>query len=145
MKVQEIMSADPACCISASTVEEAARLMAEHDCGEIPVVDSGRKPLGVVTDRDIACRAVAQGKGPRTPVHEIMSSPAITVSPDMELDECCQIMEHNQIRRVPVVDAQGGCCGMVAQADLARRAPANMVAEVLRDVSVPGGAVQHAI
>lgn len=123
MKVRDIMSADPACCAPVSTLEDAARLMTEHDCGEIPVIDSGRKPLGVVTDRDIACRAVAKGKGPDTPVQEVMSTPAITVSPDTDIDECCRIMEANQIRRVPVVDAQGGCCGMVAQADFARRGP----------------------
>lgn len=135
MKVQEIMSADPTCCAAVSTVDEAARLMAEHECGEIPVVDSGHKPLGVVTDRDIACRAVAKGKGPDTPVREIMSSPAITVSPDTDIDECCRIMEANQIRRVPVIDAQGGCCGIVAQADLARRGSEKMTAELVRDVS----------
>jgi len=137
MKVKEIMSSDPACCAPAASVEEAARLMAERDCGEIPVVDSGHKPLGVVTDRDIACRAVAKGKGPNTPVKEIMSSPAITVSPDTDIDECCRVMEANQIRRVPVVDAQGGCCGMVAQADFARRGSEKMTAELVRDVSQP--------
>lgn len=137
MKVQQIMSADPACCAPVATVEEAARLMAEHDCGEIPVVDSRHKPLGVITDRDIACRAVAKGKGLDTPVQDVMTSPAITVSPDTSIDECCRIMEANQIRRVPVIDAQGGCCGIVAQADLARRGPDKMTAELVRDVSQP--------
>lgn len=59
MKVRDIMSSDPACCRPSSTVEEAARLMTERNCGEIPVVDSQQKPVGVVTDRDIACRVVA--------------------------------------------------------------------------------------
>jgi CBS domain-containing protein len=137
MKVREIMSANPACCSPASTVEDVAGLMAEHDCGEIPVVDSQRRPLGVITDRDIACRAVSKGKGPGTSVQDAMSAPAITVSPEMSVEECCRIMESNQIRRVPVVDAQGGCCGMVAQADLARRGPGKMTAELVRDVSQP--------
>lgn len=136
MKVQEIMSSQPACCSTASTVNEAARLMTQHDCGEIPVLDGG-KLAGVVTDRDIACRAVAQGKGPDTPVREVMSSPAITVTRDTSVEDCCGVMENHQIRRVPVVDEDGGCCGMVSQADLAQRGSDGMIAAVVRDVSRP--------
>lgn len=103
MKVQEIMSTNPVCCSPTSTIQEPAR-MTDCDCGEIPVVDAQREPVGVVTDRDIACRAVASGKGPNTPVQHVMSSPAITVSTDTSVDECCKVMESKQIRRVPVVE-----------------------------------------
>jgi CBS domain-containing protein len=137
MKVQDIMTSDPACCTPVSTVEEAAQLMAAQDCGEIPVVDSERKPLGVITDRDIACRTVAGGKGPSTPVQEVMSAPAVTVSPETSVEECCQLMEANQIRRVPVVDERGACCGIVAQSDVARQGTEQMAGHLLRDVSQP--------
>lgn len=139
MRVQEIMSVDPACCAPSTTLMDAAKLMADQDCGEIPVLDDGERLVGVVTDRDIACRGVAQGMAPTTAVQEVMTSPVVTASPDMSLDECCQKLEDNQIRRMPVVDESGACCGMVSQADIALHAPEHDVAEVLRDVSRPTG------
>ena len=137
MKVQEIMTADPACCAPQAPVQEAARLMVECDCGEIPVVDQAGKPHGVITDRDIACRVIAEGKGPDTPVREAMSVPVITVSVDMSVEECCRIMEENQVRRVPVIDEGGVCCGMLALADIALEGSEEMTAELVRDVSMP--------
>lgn len=137
MQVREVMTENPACCGSDASITDAARLMVENDCGEIPVTDEAGKPVGVVTDRDIACRAVAQGKSLDTPVSEVMSSPVVTVNPDTSVDDCCSTMEKNQIRRVPVVDESGSCCGIVAQADIARNAPERETAEVVRDVSQP--------
>ncbi len=134
MKVAEIMTPKPACCGPHSSVEYAARLMAENDCGEIPVLDSSRRPMGVLTDRDIAIRAVAQGKGPDTPVIQVMSMAPVTASPNMTVEECCRRMTEHQVRRIPVVDEQGGCCGIVAQADLAR---AGLGKELVEQVSRP--------
>jgi CBS domain-containing protein len=113
--------------------------MEEQDCGSLPVVDARTgKLVGIVTDRDIVCRAVARGKDPRTThARECMSDALATVRPDSELEECCQLMESEQVRRVPVVDHAGKCCGIVAQADIARRAPENKSAEVLKTVSQP--------
>src|SRR3546814_14046191 len=96
--------------------------MVGNDCGEIPVVDEGGQLVGVITDRDIACRCVAEGKSADTPVEEVMSSSLVTVIPDARVDECCKKMEDNQVRRLPVVDDQGTCCGIVSQADLALHA-----------------------
>jgi CBS domain-containing protein len=133
--VKEIMTSDPACCSPDSTLKDVARLMVDHDCGEIPVVQN-RKPIGVITDRDIAIRTVAVGKNPVTmKASECMSSPVITVKPDTSLDECCQTMERHQIRRVLVVDSAGVCCGIVAQADIANAAPPHETAEVVREIS----------
>ena len=70
-----------------------------------------------------------------TPVQEVMSSPVVAATPDMSLDECCQRFKDNQIRRMPVVDESGACCGIGSQADIALHAPEHEVAEVLRDVS----------
>jgi CBS domain-containing protein len=117
-----------------------AKLMVEYNCGEIPVVESMEtlKPVGVITDRDITCRAVAQGKNPlEMIVAECMSSPCVTVTPETSLEECCRVLEQHQIRRVPVVDNGGILCGMVSQADIATCAPNERTAEVVREVSQP--------
>lgn len=134
MDVRNIMSAHPVCCEASSPVQDAARLMAEHDCGEIPVVDQQGVPVGTVTDRDIACRVVATGKEPRTPVREAMSTPPVTVAADASVEDCCLIMQQYQIRRVLVVDKKGACCGVVAQADVARTAP-ELAARLVRHIS----------
>ena len=140
MKIQDIMSTSPACCGPETNLREVARLMVDHDCGEIPVVNGG-KPVGVITDRDIAARAVAQGRNPlELTARDCMSSPAITVNPDTDVKDCCDTMEKHQIRRVPVVDASGNCCGMVSQADIAQHASARKTAEVVKQVSQPSDA-----
>ena len=124
-RVKDIMTLDPACCMPESSLQEVAQMMIDNDCGEIPVVDSveNRKPIGVVTDRDIVCRAVAQGKNtlPMT-VRDCMTTPCVTVTPETSVEECVKVLEETQIRRVPVVDVRGICCGIVAQADIARTA-----------------------
>jgi CBS domain-containing protein len=138
MKVNEVMSKDPACCTPESGLQEVARLMLDNDCGEIPVVDSKRtmRPVGVLTDRDIVVRCVAEGKNPlEAEAGDIMSSPAVTVMPDTSLDNCIDLMEEHQLRRLPVIDEAGAVCGIVAQADIARHAPHRQTAEVLKEVS----------
>ena len=137
-QAKDIMSANPACCTPENSVEEAAQMMVKHDCGEIPAVESkdDPKPVGVITDRDIACRVVAAGKNPsQTRVRDAMSSPPVTVTPETSIEECCRLLEKNQIRRVPVVDESGRCCGIVSQADIAKAAPTEHTAEVLKQVS----------
>jgi len=145
MQVRDIMTPDPAYCAPETNLQEIARMMADHDCGEIPVLDASNRPLGVVTDRDIACRAVAQGKDPKqTAARDVMSRPAVTVRPGDILTDCREKMEQNQIRRVPVVDESGACCGMVSQADIARAASEHEIAELLRDVSQPSNEASRA-
>src|SRR6266436_8319549 len=119
MTVGQMMTANPACCRPDTSLEEVARTMVENDCGCIPVLDStaSGKPIGVITDRDICCRTVAEGKNPlEMTAADCMSTPAVTVMLNTSIDECCALMEEKQVRRVPVVDEQGACCGMVAQA-----------------------------
>jgi CBS domain-containing protein len=139
-RAKNIMTTNPACCTAEHNVQQAAEMMVKHDCGEIPVIESDEnmKPIGVITDRDITCRVVATGKSPKqTRVRDAMSSPAVMVAPETSLEECCRIMEENQIRRVPVVDESGTCCGIVSQADIAKVAPTKHTAEVVRQVSQP--------
>lgn len=138
MRVTDIMSADPTCCRSDTTLREVAEKMVEFDCGEIPVCDDRGKPIGVVTDRDIVCRLIAKGHDPMQAVAEdCMSEPVVTTSPDMDIEECARLMEQYQVRRLPVVDAQGVCVGIVAQADFARRGTRDAAAEVIARVSEP--------
>src|SRR5713101_5009327 len=121
MQVKDVMTADPACCISEMGLQEVARMMVDHDCGEIPVVENmqTKLPIAVITDRDIVCRTVARGLNPPDlRVADCMSRPCVTVTPDMSVEGCSRIMEENQIRRVPVVDPAGSCCGIVALADI---------------------------
>jgi CBS domain-containing protein len=141
MDIRSVMTRNPACCTQGTTLQEAARLMVQHDCGQIPVVDGARQPVGVITDRDIAIRGVAQGCDPATmTVGECMTSPVTTVQEDRPLEECCQLMEQNKIRRVVVVDGRGGISGIVAQADIALAARDATTAEVVKEVSEPGKA-----
>jgi CBS domain-containing protein len=147
MQVKDIMTRDPACCTPDTNLQEVARLMVEHDCGGIPVVDDRQsmKPMGIVTDRDICCRTVAEGKNPlEMTAGDCMSSPCVTVTPEMSVEDCCQVMEENKIRRVPVVDERDACCGIVAQADIARHATEQETAEVVKEVSRAAGSGSRA-
>lgn len=138
MQVRDIMTENPACCAPETSLQDVARMMAEEDCGEIPVLDDRKRPIGVVTDRDITCRAVAKGKDPAsTSARDVMSDSVITTTPDAGLEDCLAQMEQKQIRRLPVVDDSGVCRGMISQADIARSAPERETAELVRDVSQP--------
>src|SRR6266850_5993643 len=135
-RAREVMTPDPACCSPTTTLDEVAKLMAHNDCGEIPVVDPADHLVGVVTDRDIVCRVVAEGKNPIAYTAETcMSGPVVTVRADARLDEVVATMEEHQIRRVPVVDERESCIGIISQADVAREGASRDVAELVREVS----------
>jgi CBS domain-containing protein len=133
---RDVMTPSPACCTPDTTLDEVAKLMAQNDCGEIPVVDTGDQIVGVVTDRDIVCRVVAESKNPMAYTAETcMSQPVVTVRTDASLDEVVTTMEKHQIRRVPVVDERECCVGMISQADVAWSGQQREVAELVREVS----------
>ena len=133
---REVMTKDPVCCTPETTLDQVAQLMREHDCGEIPVIDPAERPIGVVTDRDIVCRVVAEGKNPLAYTAETcMTQPVATVPLDALLDDVLAIMEKNQVRRVPVVDERGRCVGIISQADVAWTGSKGAVAELVREVS----------
>lgn len=133
---RDVMTPDPACCSPDTTLDEIAKLMVQNNCGEIPIVDSARHPVGVVTDRDIVCRVVAQGKNPAGQTAEsVMTKPIVCVSADTRLEDVISTMEEHQLRRVPVVDERGCCAGIIAQADIAMQGPSKKSAELVREVS----------
>jgi CBS domain-containing protein len=141
MQVKEVMTANPACCTPETPLPEVARMMVDNDCGEIPVVENKQSkiPVGVVTDRDIVCRTIAKDKNPLDlTAADGMSKPIATVSPETSVEECCRIMQEKQIRRVPVVDANGAICGIVALADIALQSRSGVAGEVIKEVSEPG-------
>jgi CBS domain-containing protein len=140
-RVRDIMTPDPACCTKDTSLTDVARLMVEHDCGAIPVVERNEngRLVGVITDRDIVCRTLANGEDPyQMAAGDCMSSAPITVRPDTRLEECARKMEQHQLRRILVVDASGRCCGVVAQADLARHAEEEQTGDVVKKVSQSG-------
>jgi CBS domain-containing protein len=133
---RDLMTPDPACCSPGTTLDIVARMMVLNDCGEIPVIDAADQPIGVVTDRDIVCRVVAEGKNPLAYTAEhYMSQPVVTVGTDAPLEEIVSVMEKHQVRRLPVVDDRGRCVGIIAQADVAWTGPEREVAELVREVS----------
>src|SRR5262245_11004991 len=140
MRVREIMTENPVYGLRETNLQEIAQMMVEYDCGSIPVVENQQtlRPIGVVTDRDIVCRIVAEGLNPlEMTAADCMSSPVVTVTPETSVEACGQLMEDHQVRRIPVVDQNGGIYGMVAQADLALNAPRQVTAEVVQEVSEP--------
>ena len=141
MNVSEIMTKNPAYCFDTTSLEDVSRMMANHDCGCIPVVDNdeNKRPIGTITDRDIAIRAVAHGKNPLNMiVGDIMTDNPVTISEDTSFEECFHTMEKNQIRRILVVNKSGECVGIVAQADIARKATEHETAELVKEVSTGG-------
>ena len=143
MTARDLMTLNPACCTTDTPLQDVAKAMVDYDCGEIPIVEDKDTltPVGVVTDRDIVCRTVAQGKNPiLLTAADVMTSPAITVR-DNDSDEVVKHkMEMHQIRRLPVVDRNGCVCGLVALADIARGESRKAAGEVIREVSAPSRA-----
>jgi CBS domain-containing protein len=140
MQVKEMMSANPVCCTSDTSLADVARLMVVKDCGEIPVVEDTvtRLPIGVVTDRDIVCRTIANDLNPLDlTAADCMTKPIVTVTPEMSLEECCKIMEEKLIRRMPVVDDRGACIGIISVADIALHTGKNVAGHIVREVSEP--------
>jgi CBS domain-containing protein len=140
MKVQDIMTGEPRSLTPDSTVREAAQLMKEINAGVIPVVEAGSKKLvGVVTDRDLAIRVVAEGKDSQCRVSDVMSSGSLsTCTPADDVDRVMETMSREQVRRIPIVDERGSLVGIVAQADIVRKADDKKAERTVEKISQPG-------
>lgn len=118
---KDVMTASPRVCAPADSLADVAKLMGTENVGSIPVVDRDRLE-GIITDRDITVRAVAEGKDPRqTRVRDVMTANAECVRADEPVDRALKLMEERQVRRVPVIDGSGKLVGIIAQADVATR------------------------
>jgi CBS domain-containing protein len=132
--IRDVMTANPTSCQPSTTIVEAAKVMAQEDVGPVPIVEGGRV-VGLVTDRDLVVRVLAEGRDPNsTTIGEIASADLVTVEPDTNLDEALTLMGQNQVRRLPVVEG-GQLVGIVAQADVARAADEEDTGEVVQDIS----------
>ena len=138
MDVKSVMTANPASCAAHTPLREVAHMMVKHDCGQIPVVDEAGMPLGVITDRDITVRMVAEGRDTaQGTAGDAMSTPAQTVRVDSNLKDAVSLMETSKVRRIPVVDQAGKLAGMLSIADLALAGKDQATAEVVKEVSEP--------
>jgi CBS domain-containing protein len=140
MDIREIVTTNVATCTPGTRLSEVARMMVTYDCGAIPVIENAdnMRLVGIVTDRDIVTRAVAEGRNPLDmSAREVMSQPVVAATPDMSVEAAANLMAENQVRRLPVVDSRGACVGIVAQADIALNAPVQETAEVVKEVSQP--------
>ncbi len=118
-QIRDVMTANPACVTAQDTIREAARIMAREETGVVPVVD-GKKVVGMITDRDIVVRLVADGKDPaKARVNEAMSKNVRSVKEDSTINDALQLMSSAQIRRVPVVNGNNEIVGIVSMGDIA--------------------------
>ena len=142
MKISEVMTRDVKTVRPDQTAREAAAFMLSADAGAIPVTD-GDQLMGMITDRDIAVRGVAEGRGPETSVRELMTDTLVTVGLDDNVDDVASRMSEAQVRRLPVVDDQRKLCGIVSLADLTYGSNDGAAKCALDGISQPGGKHQQ--
>jgi CBS domain-containing protein len=140
MKIRDVMTSDVRTIAPTASIQDAARLMAETDVGALPVANDERL-LGMLTDRDIAVRAVARGLGPDATVREAMSDEIKYCFEDDDVEDVCENLADQQLRRLPVVDADKMLVGIVSLADLAKHGESDSTGEALEGITRPGG--QH--
>ncbi len=138
MKVKDVMTRNPVCAVPTTSLQSIGKMMVDFDCGAIPVVKTFESmvPIGIITDRDIVVRTVGAGIDPMyARANETMTPLLVTVTPEMDLERCVWLMEEKQVRRVPVIDESGRCCGIVATADVAKYGTRDKAGEMLKKVS----------
>jgi len=138
MQVSEVMSSDVNIASPDQSIREAARMMADIDAGVLPVGENDRL-VGMITDRDIAVRAVAAGKGPDTPIREVMSAEVKYCFEDEDLDEVARNMADIKLRRLPVLNGRKRLVGIISIADIALAEGPDPAGQALCGISEPGG------
>ena len=140
MKVSEVMTTEVETVSADQTAREAAAFMLRADAGSIPVCE-GERVIGMITDRDIAVRGVAEGRGPDTPISELMSDGIVCAHVDDDVQAVAQRMSEEQVRRMPVLNSEQNLVGIVSLGDLARETAGQAAEKALEGVSALGG--QH--
>jgi CBS domain-containing protein len=142
-KCRDIMTKDPICCLASDRAIVAAQLMKENDVGVLPVVSNQQNKtlVGIVTDRDLALKGIAEKHGRPVIVGEIMTRKVVTCSPDDNYQKALELMERHRLRRIPEVDNSGRVVGIISQADVALRIrDSRETAEVVTEISRPAHA-----
>lgn len=138
-RVADVMTRDPRSVEPETQVVEAARILRDENVGSLPVVRDGRV-TGIVTDRDLAVRVIAEGRDPgSTTVGEVVSDKPVTVRPEQDLDEALRLMTSHQVRRLPVVEDGDRLVGIFAQADVALTGDEKRAGELVEEISQPTG------
>ena len=133
--IKDVMTSDPCTIDADKSVAYAAKMMRDEDVGLAPIVE-GDKLIGMLTDRDIAIRVVAEGRNPdQVTVSEVASKQVVTIDPQQDLDEALRIMAKHQVRRLAVVEEDGKLVGVVAQADVAREGDDSQTGELVQEIS----------
>ena len=138
MKISEVMTTNVETVTPNQTAQEAANFMLRANAGSIPVCEDDRV-IGMITDRDIAIRGIAEGRGPDTPISELMSADIVCAREDDDTSDVAERMSSEQVRRLPVVDGNDRLVGIVSLGDLSREGPEQAAAMALEGVTQPGG------
>lgn len=141
MKVRDAMTSDVQLCTPDDTLRDAAEAMAALDCGLLPVTDNERL-VGMISDRDIAIRGVAMGRGPDSRIGDVMTAEVRYCFDDQDIEEVIENMGDLQVRRLPVLDRDKRLVGIISLGDIARAQCGDGTADALSRISRPGG--QHA-
>jgi CBS domain-containing protein len=132
--VRDVMTSNPTTCSAEASVADAATVMAQEDLGPLPITE-GDRLVGILTDRDIVIRVIAEGRDPQsTTVGQVASTDLVTVSPDENLDRALQLLAEQQVRRLPVVEGET-LVGVVSQADIARQGNDRATGQVVEQIS----------
>ena len=141
IKCEEVMTKNPVCCVPSDNVVKAAQLMNRADIGSIPIIETEhtKKLVGMLTDRDLALKIVAEGRDPKsTKVEEVMTRNVVTCLMDDDLQKALDLMAEYQLRRIPVLDNSNGIVGIIAQADVATRLDQpEKTAAMVKEISEP--------
>jgi CBS domain-containing protein len=143
MKVRDVMTPTPACCLATDTAQRVAEILRDQNVGSVPVVQDqeSRRLTGIITDRDLCCSVIAQGLDPKnTPIERFITRSPVTCREDENLEECERAMQEHRIRRIPIVDAEGLCIGIISQADLALNEQPERFAKTVAEISKPEAA-----
>ena len=133
--IKDVMTSNPCSIDADKSVAYAAKMLRDEDVGAAPIVE-GDKLIGMLTDRDIAIRVVAEGRDPdQVTVRDVASKQVVTIDPQQDLDEALRIMAKHQVRRLPVVEEDGKLVGVVAQADVAREGDDKQTGKLVEEIS----------
>lgn len=141
MRIRDVMTPDPISCEAACTLRVVATVMIANDCAAVPILRGG-EVLGIVTDRDIACRAVARGwNAAEVPAAAVMSAQLVAVHPEDSVEDATRMMAQNHIHHLPVIGSDGRLVGIVAQSDIGRRISDAKFGQMARQTSIRQEAV----